>query len=193
MSLQPPAVPDPAGGIGFISCDLEQEASPISIEQVVIESRRITIAVNASSEHCIYVFTRLIELLREIDQRPLKPEFKPLIMTEETTTVVQLDFPITILFKASQVSAFSDKLGSIVNNYGAKAAIWPNGVKFRISYLNPPSILKANNIDLVDREIRIEQRVNTAVEENTYFIISPNSSDIHMKLIAKLEEIFSSK
>jgi hypothetical protein len=85
-------------------------------------------------------------------------------------------------------------MSSLVDkNEAGSIMVWPTALRLRVSYLDVPAKFKANSINVVDKEIRIEQRRNTAIDQNTYFISSPNSSDIHMKLIAQLEEVFGTR
>jgi hypothetical protein len=193
LPVQPPLSADPQGAIAFISGEIKQGEKSYEVEKLIIEPRRIIIAVASTSAVAQSVFDELKALILEVDQREAKPVYDPILMTEETTTVVHLDFPITSLFAGEAFSNLIAGFASRTANHGAKTRIVPSSLHFRVSYEDLPDSLKRSNISLLDKDIAIELRVHTAVEENAYFVTSPNSSDVHLGLIALLEDVFRGK
>ena len=126
----------------------------------------------------------------ELDKREIKPAYSPLVMTEETTTVVNFDFPFTNLFDGEPFRNLSEGLSSISSKCGAKATIVPSSMHFRVSYDDLPEGLRKNNVNLVDKDIAIELRVNTDIGERMYFISSPVSTDCHLELLSLIEKTF---
>lgn len=138
-------------------------------------------------------FEKLKDLILEVDQREAKPAYDPLVMTEETTTVAHLEFPITSLFAGDACSSLVAGFASRTENHGAMTRIVPSSIRFRVSYEDLPESFRRNSISLLDKDIAIELRANTAIEENVYYMCSPNSSDVHLGLIALLEDIFKGR
>jgi len=191
MPMQPPLVPDPAGGIGFWGGEIEINSIPVTIQQVIIEPRKVTTVVAAPSDSSQKAYSMLTDLIRRLDSREPKPDLDPIVLTQETATVLELDFPITRLFEDGRIATFAKEIDSLSDRITPRVSIVPSGVTFRVSYLEPSDKLKANNVQLIDKDLKIELRMSTSIEENLFFISSPNSSDTHMKLIARLEEVFS--
>lgn len=190
LPLESPASADPQGAIAFMSGEVEDQDRAYEIERLIIESRRVIISAASSSSIATKFFEALRPVVIELDRREKKSAYEPLVMTEETTTVVHLDFPITSLFASEKFKGLMSGFTSLSSECGAKATIIPSSLHFRVSYRNLPEPLTKNNIALLDKDIAIELRVNTDVEENAYFITSPLSTDSHLKLISLIEDSF---
>jgi hypothetical protein len=190
LPLQPPLSADPQGAIAFMSGELKLGEKAYEVEKLIIESRRIIISVASTSATALSAFDTLKAIILKVDQREAKPAYDPVVMTEETTTVAHLDFPITSLFAGEAYNNLIAGFVSRIANYGAKTRIVPSSLHFRVTYEDLPASLKQSNISLSDKDIAIELRVNTGVEESAYFLTSPNSSDVHLGLIALLEDVF---
>jgi hypothetical protein len=190
LPLQPPLAADPQGAIAFMSGEFTFEGRTYEIDRLVIEPRRVLIGIAAPSTVASAAFEKLKTLIIEIDPRTPKPGYDPLVLTEETTTVVHLDFPITNLFADQRYTKFLAELPSMRNHSGAKTVVVPSSVHFRVSYRDLPEILAKNKVTLLDKDIAIELRVGTDVSENVYFITSPTSTDAHLVLISFIEDSF---
>jgi hypothetical protein len=190
MTLSPQQTGDLLGGVSFFGGTIVVDSVQSVIEQIVIESRRLIIAMAGDSKATDAVFERLRVLLKEFDQRQNKPPLDPIVTTQDTTTIMRLAFPISKLFSTGSLGAFSKELDKKVEQPLAKTRIFPSSIKFRVSYYDVPDSFKAKNVELLDKEIAIEYRVGTAIDENTYFISSPSRSEIHFEMIALLENTF---
>jgi len=190
MPVQPPIVPDPAGGLSFWGGQLEIDSIPVAISQITIEPRKITVATAGSSDKSNRIYELLADLIRRLDSRAQKPLLEPIVLTEETVTVLELDFPITRLFEDGRIAELTRDAAGLVDKVTSRISVVPAGITFRVSYLDPGEKIQANNIQLIDKELKIERRVNTAPDENMFFISSPNGSETHMKLVGRLEEVF---
>lgn len=183
----------PAAAVIFGQGEFKSGDTVFGIQRVHVESRRIIIVISATSAIASEFFAELIKVIEQIDPREKKPSYAPLILTEETESVVQLDFPMTKLFESGSLHDFCQGLSEKVDGFGSSASIYPSGLKFRVAYSNLPEELKLQGIQHLDKEIRIEVRAQTTIAENAYFIQSPNSSDMHIKLIELIEEKFRPK
>ena len=190
MILSPQQTGDLLGGVTFFGGIIVSNSGQSVIEQIIIESRRVIIAVAGDSKAADGVFGRLKELLKEFDQRQNKPPLESIVTTQDTTTIMRLPFPISKLFSTGSLGVFSKELDTRVEQPLAKARIFPSSIKFRVSYYDVPESFKAKNVELLDKEIVIEYRVGTAIEENTFFISSPSQSEIHLEMVAFLESTF---
>jgi hypothetical protein len=191
MMLGPQQTGDLLGGVTFFGGTIISDSGQSVIEQIIIESRRVIIAVAGDSTAADSVFGRLKDLLKEFDQRQNKPLVEPIVTTQDTTTIMRLQFPISKIFSMGSLGAFTKELDTKVEQPLAKARIFPSSIKFRVSYYDIPESFKAKNVELLDKEIVIEYRVGTAIEENTYFISSPSRSDIHLEMVEFLEHTFA--
>ncbi len=186
--VPPPLTPDQQGGVAFASGEFKVAAATYALESLVIESRRILMTIIGPSEIGNASFARLRDIAREIDQRLDKPDLVPLVLTEETTTVVQLDHPITRLATNGPLGKLLKGLPERTEGYGAKPRILPVAFQMRVTYDDLPTYLKDSNIALADSTISIELRAGTALGDNFYFVVSPNPSPKHLELIALLEK-----
>jgi hypothetical protein len=181
-----------AGGIAFRAGEFPSGSTTTVVDQIIIEPRRILISVSGSSETADQVFAHLREVMREIDQRSERPALEPLVLTQETTTIMQLDFPITALVAGTPLEAFQTGVNSLIDSQGSRVRIYPSSIHFRVSYDDLPESLKASNITLADKDIGVEIRAGTAVQERTFFITSPNPSSKHIDLVSLFEKTFRS-
>jgi hypothetical protein len=190
-NIPAPMTPDLLGAIGFVAGEVKTEAGATVIESLVIESRRVLLTIHGPSEVANQTFDRLRGMIREVDQRENKPELVPLIVTEDTTTVVHLDHPILSLLTGCPLEQLVGGLDSKIEKHGARVRIYPASFRLAVAYDHVPDSLKLNNITLADKVISIELRMGTAVEDNIYFISSPNPSTIHLQMVTFLEELLA--
>lgn len=198
LELKPVLPPQPAPGLPigfqviFMAGQFKQANKIIVIEQLLFDERRIILTVVGNSQESNQAFDLLRELLAEIDPRQDKPAYEPLILSEETTTVAELDFGITRMLKGSQLEIFEKDLPRRVETLGAKALPFLSSIRFHIHYDELPESLKQHSITLLDKDVVIEWRQQTSLADNTFFISSPNSSDAHLELVRQLEKVFAS-
>jgi hypothetical protein len=196
LGLQLFAPPQPVPGLPipqviYGTGQLKENEKITVIEQLAFDERRIVLMIAGDSRTCNKVFEVVRKIIIEIDQRQEKPAYEPLILSEETMTILKLDFPITKLLKDGSLETFGKDLTTRVENLGAKAQAFVSSVHFRIHYDDLPDLLKKQGISLLDKEVAIEWRQQSAVDDNIFFITSPNSSDDHLQLIQHLEELFA--
>jgi hypothetical protein len=179
---------DPNGGLVFNDGEHEYMGQRYLVQQLLIESRRIIINYAGPSIASSAFFSEIIERLKPFDQFAEGKDYKPLILTEETSSVQKLSFPFTSVFSTGPLQSFVSSLENHVDPAGCKVTALPSSIKFKISYSEgPEEVLKAG-VQIMDKELLIEPRFQTPLDECVYFIKSPNSSDEHMKLIGLLEE-----
>jgi hypothetical protein len=189
--LPPQPVPGLPVGLIFMAGQFKLADKVIVVEHLLFDERRIILTVVGDSKESNKAFDLLRELLAEIDPRQDKSAYEPLILSEETTTVAELDFGITRMLKGSQLEIFEKDLPRRVETLGAKALPFLSSIRFHIHYDELPESLKQQSITLLDKDVVIEWRQQTSLADNTFFISSPNSSDAHLELIRQLEKAFA--
>lgn len=175
----------------FINGEFAVGSRVVFIDQLAIEKRRIILTVTGSSHDCDSVYARLKDVLREVETRIPPFDYEPLVVAQESACVVELDAPISGLFSESRVEKLVHVASSITDSHGCQLRLFPSSVRIRVKYEVLPAKLGNGHINLVEKDIIIELREGTSLEENTYFIASPNSSESHLKLIEAIENAFS--
>jgi hypothetical protein len=179
---------DPSGGIVFNDGEFEFENKKYVIQQLLIESRRIIINYFGSSVSANAFYLKLYDIIKAFGINTQTPEFEPLILAQETTSTHVLSFPITKLVGKGALGIFYSGVDGHIEKYNSQLQILPSVFKFRVLYSNIPSNLQDNGVQIQEKELSIEYRAQTPIEECVYFIKSPNSSDEHEKLVAFFEK-----
>jgi hypothetical protein len=190
VPIAPPVSADPMGGLSFGQGELKENGTSIGIQQLTIEPRRIILNVHSSSSNANKVFGRVIELLRQLDPRAEKPSYEPLLCTEQTVSTVKFGFPISKLFDSNPLLQFGKGLEEKIVGYAGRPKIVPSAVHYHVTYSDLPETLTSQNILQLAKDVRIEMRSQTALDDNTFFIQSPNPSDVHLRLVDYIEESF---
>jgi hypothetical protein len=184
----PPISFDPNGGIVFNDGGFEHEKIKYVIQQLLIESRRIIINFFGSSQSASAFYLKLYDIIKAFCINTKTPEFEPLILAEETATTHVLSFPIIKLIGNGPMAGFYTGVREHIEDFNSQIQVLPTAFKFRVLYSNIPSVLLENGIQIQEKELSIEYRAQTRVEDCIYFIKSPNSSDEHEKLVNYFEK-----
>jgi hypothetical protein len=192
-AIQYSGIPDFGGGIAYANGQFSFDDSNYPIVLLQIEPRRIRIGASGSSRVVSSIFDRLREIMIKLDTRAEKPVYEPILLTDETTTVIRLDFPITRLFDSQDLRDLASGLESKVAHHGAEIKVVPSGIRFRVAFDQIPDSLRKYGASILDKDIRIELRSQTQVDDNVYFISSPNTSDAHLELVSYFEKTFGGK
>ena len=171
----------------FVSGQYEQDGERIVIERLTIEDRRILFTIEGSSASANSFYADLKELLEQLDTRKDRPDYEPLVTADETTSVVQLDIPFNALL-SKPLMKLQKEMEKAAQFPGASVNLFPTAIKFSVRYLATPPELARKKVVLSDKEIAIEVRAKTDPNEQIYFIKSPFSSDIHLRLVNELED-----
>ena len=185
----PEGFPVEIPSILFRNGEFTYENQTTLIEQASIERRRLITSLAGNSTVSDAFFVELKDNFAKLDLRNINRNYEPIITTEETQCIVQLDFPITDLFKNSPIGKFAPLLRKKSLCHECDITAIPFSIKFRISYLNIPDVIKQHRITLTDKDFIIEQREKTSIEENLYWTSSPTPSDGHLELIKEFEKL----
>ncbi len=158
------------------------------VDEVLIDSRRLIIKINAPTVVGDKFFDQLRNELISLDVRENKPELKPLIKTYETSCVCKLSFDLNNYLGGSNVNGFLDDINKKIPNHGAKSRIFSSSIKFKIDFFNIPEEIRKNKITLSEKIILIEYRDKTNPEDKIYFTSSPTRSEEHFEILELFEE-----
>ncbi len=185
LPFEAPQVPTFQGGF------MEVNGKDVVITQLRIEPQRIILVVAGSSISANMIYGRLAELLKKIDSREGKSGLVERLLSEETSTVVRLAFPITRMVREGAWEKFSSGLSERIESHGATVVSTPFSFRFRIRFTELPEKLSSHGIQLSNKSVVIEMRTQTSPEDCTFFVSSPNSTDAHKALLDFLEKSFS--
>jgi len=184
----PPISLDPSGALLLNNGEHEYQGRHYAVPQLLLESRRIVLIYLGPSAAANAMIDEVIEIVKAIDQFGKDKNYAPLILTEETSTVVKFDVPFAKLFSSGLIGTLQKNLDRYIDSPSAKVNLIPNSVKIRVSYTNIDDRLIKNGIQINDKELQIELRNQTDPAEGIFFIKSPNSSDKHNELVEYLEK-----
>lgn len=176
-------------GLHFQNGTYQIDDSRILIEQLTIEERRVLITVNGDTGNATAFFEELRRFFAKIDQRPGSREYRPILHSEETQCIAVLDFEFPQLLKKGPLDRFESAIEASTHSFGATLDIFPRSIKFAIRYLKPPESLSKQYVTLSDKELTIETRGRTAIEDRVFFTTSPLNTSDHIDLLEQLENM----
>lgn len=177
--------------IRFANGSFEYQQKSYVIENLNIEDRRILLTVNGPTEVCDEINKTLTAFFAKIDPREEIPAYSPILTSNETNCVATMGFSVKDLMAGSKLEKASEAIADLQENYGCHLDIFPSSFKFRVSYLDPPAEITKRKINIVDKEVVLEIRAKSAVDDRMYFTSSPSCSTQHLKLLDRLESIFA--
>jgi hypothetical protein len=134
-------------------------------------------------------FSALTEALGQLAEG--FPEAVPLLAGEETSCVAQLDFDWTSLLNPALVEQVAEWSKALTTE-DVEMKIRGLSVRFTIR-TQPSDFLGEYGINLWDRTLTVEPRVDTPLSQRTFFTYSPCDSDTHLKNLLQLEARLSKK
>lgn len=187
QSINPPT----SGIVSYLNGIFKYKDLNYTIGKLVIEQRRILFNISGASEVADAFYEEIIPMIIASDHFSDSKQYVPIIKTEETTTIVEMSFPFSRLIADPKLANFNEQLTNLFLTHDCRLKIAPSGLKFKISYSDVPEKYLANSIQIGDKELTIEQRVNTPEEDHIFYIKSPSPSTEHLKLVETLEKLFS--
>ena len=187
----PEGIPIPIRVIQFENGEFGYKNKNYLVTRLAIEERRIIIEIEAKSGISDAFFRELHDLLLGLDLRETKPTYKPLLKSEETTCVTELDFSMLEFCKGTTLSQFQEKLVKHTPSHGSKLNAYIRSIRFRIGFLTLPLELKERRITLSDKEFILEVREKTSPEDKIFLSSSPTDTETHIMLLKELEKLIS--
>jgi hypothetical protein len=162
----------------------------ILIPSVAIEERRIVVKVQGTSEEATSLYEEVRKKLEDLNEnRPIRET----LCTHETVCSVVLDAAFERVFSQSFLQFIKQTATKYTKNPWSENYIVPADLKFTVRYKVIDDSLVRNHIALASKELVIEPRTQSAIEDQLYWIKSPTDTDTHFKLIDDLERALSEK
>lgn len=163
------------------------------IRRLSVTPRRVLLSLDSDSSTLSRVYEAVRAFFGELDRAGAWSGCEPLILTEETTALVDLDFEWTALLAPGLV-AFSQKplLASTVQAEVAPVLAGLRlGIKLR--YPRVPEHLQMHGVSLASKALVIEPRADTPLAAKRYWTQSPTDSETHVRLLEVLERNIAGK
>lgn len=160
------------------------------IQYLTIEARRVIYSILADSVVAEEFYLKVYESLGVMDAEKRFKGHKPIIGTEVTTCIVNLDIDFEKIFSSKMKSFLKDKALKLCGKAVKKVAdtkILLTSLSFDVHYENQDNTLKDNSVVLLTKKLTIEPRLGVDIKERRYFTSSPNDSSTHLKLLKEFE------
>lgn len=179
-----------AGEVFFQNGTLKlPDSALVVISLLTISDRKIAVQVAGPSEEVELVFSRLTEILVGAGADSVTVD--PLLVARETKCVVDLDFSWSDLF-SPHIKSFVEELLTASEAPGARPSLKAFTLRLILGYDTPPQ-LKDYGIGMNDKLFTIEPRTDVPLNQNRFFTHSPTPSEVHLKLIQRLESLMKRK
>jgi len=160
-------------------------SKPLLIEEVTIEERRIIARVQGTTKEANSVYEEVKKVLEQVNEGR---SIKELLCTHETASSVVLSVPFDRVFSKPFLNFLEKSATRHIGLPWAQHYLAPMGLRFRIQYKLTDDTLVKNYIGLASKELVIEPRSQSALDDQLYWISSPTDTDTHFKLIDDLEK-----
>lgn len=165
------------------SFKISDDKPTIVVTEMRINERRVIIQVEGNSGTANQAYSLLREICSRFGDRFRDAE--PTLLTEETKSVVELEFDWSSLLNPALVAVANDfaagHAGSLVQQY-----IKSVSVQVVIGTRIAEELTEAG-IVATDKPLVIEPRTDVPLSERVYFTRSPSDSETHLALIRDLE------
>jgi hypothetical protein len=185
------AVPDGSeiyftGGAYTTGSTAEDPVIPITL--VSVNERRIIIDVAGPSAWANLVFEALRANVASMDLERRLNTREPLVIAHETSCTATMEFGWQELLAVPLVHFLAGPAMSAMESEISTPRLSSMSLKFTISFTSPDTRLADTGITLSDKTLTIEPRVNTPLEDQHFFTVSPLESDAHLALLSELEQ-----
>jgi hypothetical protein len=181
------------GEINFIGGQaVDSTGKQVPLREVSLSPQRLRISVNGDSQAAESAYAAFSAYLESIDLEGLWKGASPVLFTQETGCVAELEIPWR--------SLFDERLLHFLHSDVTTAAITPVpdatpilkrfALSFYFGFKQRPE-LSSYGATLADKAVTIEPRLNTPLTEKTYYTHSPTDSETHLQLLRALEKEFS--
>ncbi len=168
---------------------LLQSGTEISkIIELVINERKITMNVEGTTQDLERILDKLYSLLAEVAGDNSQKFLQPLIVTDESEIVAQLDFDFENLLAKSFNEFISNEFIEKAKIDLAEVIVWPRELRFELDYMPKTSMLKERNIQISKKEFIISPRPGFPLSERIFFSKAPVRTDMHISLLETLEK-----
>ncbi|MGO8692449.1 MAG: hypothetical protein ACLQMF_02145 [Rectinemataceae bacterium] len=163
----------------------------IVIDRVVIDPRRIIVAVGGTTKDAEEILRRVELTVSSADTRAKPKGLSPISEFYETLCIAKFNNPFAKLFSTGDIAKVIPILeaATSIAPAGMKVEIEPISIRYRISYQGESTIFTKRQIQVNDKVLQLDIRDGTDSTEKSVFASMPVDSDSIIKI---LEEIDSS-
>jgi hypothetical protein len=162
------------------------------ITRLQIEERKIICELEAEKSVIDAFVEDLIDFLGAMSTYDKEEPLRPILVSNESEVVVQLDLDITSLFSPEYLRFIEDDVQQKVIIGNTSVRVRPAQIKFEVDYSTTDTFFQDNRITLSHKELLLQPRSGYSLEERMFASKAPLPSDLHIELLKKLEEIFRS-
>ena len=169
----------------------QTEDEEIVITNLEIEERKIIINVEGDKRAASLLVDDLMGLLSELADSANEDLLTPIIEANESELVVKLDFNINSVISPNYLALVEKDVKPELGLGNSTTQIRPASIRFEVEYLPDDFNLQDNKIALTRKEMILQRRPGYPLEENVFVSKLPANSDVHIKLLEKIEALFS--
>lgn len=158
------------------------------INRIEIDQRRVILEVEGTSTDANKVYDMFVSSFSTVTEFDNNTLNSPVLKTEATQCVVELDFTLDMLFNETFIKFLNTRITKKSSNKIAKATVNPMGASAEIKYEILDSIINDNKISINSKLFNIIPRPGLPLIEKKYLISSPFDSDTHIKTIKELNK-----
>lgn len=161
------------------------------IIRLVIEERKIVCVMDAEKEIIDAFYEDVVDFLMQISSVDEPEVFKPIIVSNESEIIAQLDMNISSLFSDQLLNCLENDVVPKLGFGPATARIKPISVKFDVDYVSDDISLQDYRINLVRKELILQLRPGYLQKDRIFVSKMPVDSNTHIQLLTEIEKVYS--
>lgn len=168
-----------------------QDQKELPIIKLAIEERKIVCDLEGSKSDVDALYSDIVDFLVPLSDRDKEKLLEPVVVTNESEIVVQLDFNVTSLLSAQYVGFLE---ANVVPQLGfglASARIRPASIRFEVEYSTETRALQDYRISLSRKDLLLQPRAGYPLEDRVFVSKAPIDSELHKRLLSDLEKTLS--
>lgn len=169
----------------------EDNGDEIPVVRLELQQRKIVYELEAPSERADPFFQHLAEFLADVAGRTDDEYLRPIVKSEESEIIAQLDFSIESLLSPAFFQFVQSEVVDKAASDMADVSISPTSLKFLVEYFPKDESLAEYRIGLSRKEFTVEPRVGYPLAEQIYYSKAPIDTNSHIELLEELEKRFS--
>jgi|GEM_PF-2994021 len=163
------------------------ETGDYPIARLVVEERRILLAMEASSDVVDRVVEKALEFLSSLTNPSHDDHLKPLLVSYESEIIAHMDFTVDKLVPTPMYRIIlSDGLLAAASPV-ARTTVALEQVQFQLNFDPIDPIIDKNGITLSQKAFTIGPRPNVPIEEQIYFSKAPFETEKHIMILSRVE------
>lgn len=162
------------------------------IERLDIQERKIVFKIIGSSEDADTFYDSLVAFLADIADSTDDTYLQPVVTSDESEIIVQLDFPADVLYAPAYLEFIRSEVSSRASSDVAKASVRPASLTFNVEYSVTDESLNDYRITFVRKDFTVEPRRGYPLADQMYYSKAPFDTATHIDALDKLEKLMSS-